>query len=599
MHLRKNQRGAILSWLFIGALFTLCGILGVLQYRWIGEVSVADRERLRQSLHGDLNRLSEDLNSEIVAASRALLPVSTANFDGTELVTRYGQWKKWSRHAQLFGSIALAIPKDGKLELQHLDLQSGTLRAEEWPEAWNILKDRLESRLQPEGRRRRGPPVRSAIEAHLFEIPIFGSRPNTRGPQQFGRREAGWLILDLNLQYVRQSLLPELVQRHLRGDGGLEYQVDVLTRYDPPSLIYQSNPSRTTDVERTADASVGLFDPQSEQMFQRPDAQGIHNRFSERFAGGGPRILPNAGRWQMYVRNRAGSLDAVVARIRRRNLAVTGGVLLLLMAAVAALVSFTRRAQRLAALQMDFVAGVSHELRTPLAVIHGAAYNLRGVVARNPVQVEKYGALLQQESSRLRDLVEQVLRFSSAQAGRVIQEKEPLSVTTLIEQAIDSSKSQMCGADCQIEMKVESGLPMVLGDSIALKHALQNLLTNAAKYGALPPDHKGGTANWIGVSAAKAGGERHPVVEIRVADRGPGIPEDEQPHVFDPFFRGKRAIQDQIHGSGLGLNLVKKIVEAHGGTVRVESEPMKKTEFIVRLPCPSPLESPVLAEVNS
>ena len=73
-----------------------------------------------------------------------------------------------------------------------------------------------------------------------------------------------------------------------------------------------------------------------------------------------------------------------------------------------------------------------------------------------------------------------------------------------------------------------------------------------------------------------------------MADRGPGIPLDEQPHIFDPFFRGRRAVQDQVHGTGLGLNLVKKIVEAHGGSIEVRSEPTKGTDFILRLPAAPP-----------
>jgi signal transduction histidine kinase len=86
------------------------------------------------------------------------------------------------------------------------------------------------------------------------------------------------------------------------------------------------------------------------------------------------------------------------------------------------------------------------------------------------------------------------------------------------------------------------------------------------------------------VFASRGGTASAPEIEVRVADRGPGIPADEQRHIFDPFFRGRRAIQDQVHGTGLGLNLVKKIVEAHGGTIRVKSEPSRGTEFIVRLP---------------
>jgi len=73
-------------------------------------------------------------------------------------------------------------------------------------------------------------------------------------------------------------------------------------------------------------------------------------------------------------------------------------------------------------------------------------------------------------------------------------------------------------------------------------------------------------------------------VEIRVADRGPGVPKDEQARIFEPFFRGRRAFASQIQGTGLGLSLVERIVEAHGGSIHVKSEPMKGAEFILRLP---------------
>ena len=78
------------------------------------------------------------------------------------------------------------------------------------------------------------------------------------------------------------------------------------------------------------------------------------------------------------------------------------------------------------------------------------------------------------------------------------------------------------------------------------------------------------------------------MIEIRVSDRGAGIPRDELRHIFDPFYRGRRAVEDQIHGTGLGLSLVKRIVEAHEGTVTVDSEPGKGTEFVVRIPAAPP-----------
>ena len=297
-----------------------------------------------------------------------------------------------------------------------------------------------------------------------------------------------------------------------------------------------------------------------------------------------PHGPPPDGRWVMYVRHRAGSLEAVVSQARMFQLGVTGGVLLLMIAAVAALIRYTRRAQQLAELQMEFVAGVSHELRTPLTVIHTAAYNLRGKLASNPPQVERYGALIQQESGRLKELVENVLQFSSAKAGRVIQDREPLSVESVIEQAVESSKSAIAGAQCVVEKSIAPDLPPILGDPVALRQALANLVGNAAKYGAAEN-------HWIGIFANPVGENGNRAVEICVADHGPGIPADEQAQIFDPFFRGARAVQDQVHGTGLGLSLVKKIVEAHGGSIRVKSAPAKGAEFIVTIPV-APEEAP-------
>jgi signal transduction histidine kinase len=578
---RKKLGTSSISWLFVGAMFALCAILGGLQYRWIGEVSVAERERLQQRLQSDLNRLSRDFNTEIAAACRALLPqAQTPDAPPVpyDLTARYEQWKKTTRRGELFEAIALAIPRDEHADLQRLDLATGKLTAAEWPADWQNLRTRIDSHLSPDGWRQRG--QRFEMEGHVFEIPLFGmgrepgrDGGGPRGP--FRHPENGWLIVDLNPTYLREVTIPELVQRHIgNAVGGLDYQVDVVTRGNGPSVIYESSANAAHEIAGGVDASVGLFDIQFDQLYPRPEPPGATGGGGGR-AGFGAGFRPDMGRWQMNVRHRAGSLEAVVTSTRRRSMAVTGAVLLLLVATAFALLRFTRRAQRLARLQMDFVAGVSHELRTPLAVIYGAAYNLRGAVARNPSQVEKYGALLQQESGRLRDLVEQVLRFSSAEAGNVIREREPISVHDLIDQATAGQ-----AIDCEIEKRIDPSMPIVLGDPLALKHALQNLVVNAAKYGQSGSDGR----RWIGVSASPVMVKDDVAVEIRVADHGPGIPADEQEHVFDAFFRGRRAIQDQIHGTGLGLNLVKKIVEAHGGTVRVESEVMKGTEFVVRLP---------------
>ena len=580
--MQRNQRQAIISWLFVGALFVLCGVLGVLQYRWIGEVSVADRERRQSSLQASLYRLSQDFNSEISVAARALLP-ATRDLDPStaeeEFLSRYAQWRRNSRHAQIFHRIAIAVPQNDALSLRMLNPENGELESAAWPADWKPIEGRLEGRFSPEPWLNRVPPLGPGQEEGLaFAVPLFGLPQPGRGPGRFDRRQMGWAIYELNLPFLRETALPELLQRHLGSGGNLEYQVEIVTRANPRTVIYQSDPAQSSPVTNAPDATVNLFEMQYEQVF-RPWGSA---RGRERGPGppgpgpgGGPRL--EMGRWQMYVRHRAGSLEAVVSRARWKNLAVTSGVLLLMVASVAALIRFTRRAQKLAELQMDFVAGVSHELRTPLTVIHTAAYNLRGKLAQNPIQVERYGALIQEESGRLKELVEQVLRFAGAKAGRVIQEREPLSVETVIEETVASSKAAIQSARCVVEKSVDPELPLILGDPVALKQAFYNLVSNAAKYGSAE-------SHWIGISASRTSEKADAGVEIRVADRGPGIPEEEQRHIFDPFFRGRRAIQDQVHGTGLGLNLVKKIVEAHGGTIRVKSTPSKGTEFIVRIP---------------
>jgi signal transduction histidine kinase len=150
--------------------------------------------------------------------------------------------------------------------------------------------------------------------------------------------------------------------------------------------------------------------------------------------------------WLLRVRHHAGSLEAQVARVRARNLAVSGGLLVLVLGTALLLVRLSRRAQQLADLQMNFVAGVSHELRTPLAVIHTAAFNLRGKLARQPEQVEKYGALIQRESGKLSALVDQVLRFAGASTGRVLRKREEVMVETLVERSLPDAAVEAAAA---------------------------------------------------------------------------------------------------------------------------------------------------------
>ena len=571
--METQKKRSLLSWLTMGTLLLLCAVLGGLQYRWVGELSVAESHRLKSGLQASLNRLSRDFNGEISSACAAVLPANPT-FSQVPLeasyTTRYRQWRESGQHEPVFRSIARAIPHGEELLLRRMDMATGEFASAEWPESWQPMRQRLKARLAGDWREAyRNPGTVAGDLGMLLDVPrsvpvnaaVPGSPPAWRVTE--------WMVFELEPAHVRNELLPELLRRHLGVEGSREFQVEVVTRTKTPGMIFSSDGAGTKapSIGNAADASINLFDLQYERLWRRSARDS-----------GRPRIsAPEWGRWVLSARHHTGSLETVVDRARWRNLSVTGGILLLMLATVLALIRYTQRAQKLAELQMAFVAGVSHELRTPLTVIHTAAYNLRGRMAQDPVRVAKYGALIQQESERLRELVERVLRFAGAEAGQVIHEREAASLENIIEESLAATASVLESAHAQVEKVVEPNLPLVMADTVALKHAIINLLSNAAKYGC-----EGN--NWIGISAITSGGADRPVVEVRIADHGPGIPAEEQAHIFEPFYRGRRAVQAQTHGTGLGLSLVKGIVEAHEGSIELESEPGKGTVFIVRIP---------------
>jgi signal transduction histidine kinase len=252
-----------------------------------------------------------------------------------------------------------------------------------------------------------------------------------------------------------------------------------------------------------------------------------------------------------------------VAAAQRKNLWLSFGILLLLGGAMAVLVVGLRRERELAELQLEFVAGVSHELRTPLSVIRSAGENLADGVASGPEQVRRYGALVRDEGTRLTEMVEQLLAFAKTVGGGKEIERKPVRVAELVAKAIEACAVENSAAVAQ---EVPAGLPDVLGDEVALTAALRNLVSNALRHG--PP---------VTVKARRASDQ----VEFVVEDHGAGIAAEDLPHLFEPFYRGAGA---RGRGLGLGLALVRRIAEAHGGSVAVKNRENQGAEFTLRVP---------------
>jgi two-component system phosphate regulon sensor histidine kinase PhoR len=220
--------------------------------------------------------------------------------------------------------------------------------------------------------------------------------------------------------------------------------------------------------------------------------------------------------------------------------------------------------------------------------MRSAGQNLADGVVADPAQVKRYGALIESEGRRLSDMVGQVLDFAGIQSGRQAYTLQPTEVSEVVDGALHDCRWLLKERRARIERDIPAGLPQVQGDVAALRRAVRNLIENAAKYGGRPDSPE----PWIGVRA-RATGEG---IEIAVEDRGGGLRREDLRNLFEPFYRGREAVERSIAGSGLGLSVVRHIAEAHHGRVSVELGDVgpaagQGKAFVLHLPAASPAPS--------
>jgi PAS domain S-box-containing protein len=222
-------------------------------------------------------------------------------------------------------------------------------------------------------------------------------------------------------------------------------------------------------------------------------------------------------------------------------------------------------------LKSTFVSVVSHELKTPVALIKGYAETLRREDAdwdRDTMQ-ESLGVIAE-EADHLTHLIDSLLEASRIQAGGLRLEPTDVHLPRLAEKVVDGFRTQTESHTFELDFGPE--FPPVWGDPERLREVLTNLVSNAVKYS---PD--GGTV-WVGGRTDQTG------VTVYVADQGIGIPPEEQARIFERFHRVDSGLHRSTEGTGLGLYLVKAIIEAHGGRVWVESAPGRGSIFMFALP---------------
>ena len=236
----------------------------------------------------------------------------------------------------------------------------------------------------------------------------------------------------------------------------------------------------------------------------------------------------------------------------------------------------------------EFLAMLAHELRNPLAPIRNAAHTL-GLLGNPDDRVQWVAGVIERQVGLMTRLVDDLLDVSRITSGKIALQREPVAIGAVIAQAVETARPPAESRKETLEVEVAPDVGWVDGDQARLVQAVGNLLDNAIKY-----TEEGGR---IRLRAHARGDE----VVIAVRDTGVGIPADLLPHVFDLFTQADRSLERRQGGLGIGLTLVRRLVEMHGGRVEAASEgPGHGSEFTIRLPrlaldAPAPAPAPAPA----
>ena len=638
-------------YLLAAGLTGLLVLLAFLQHRWLVQVSEAERERARAHVRSAAAAFARDFNEPLSRLAFDFLPLFQLPQDQAALAEllagRLERWRSTTTDPDLMKSLwILDLNEEATFALRRLDEKTSAFEpmATVPPQLQGLvsrLTDRAAADAGDDGSAPPGRFLRRLYENGELEpldekIPALLLPLPRRG--QTGSAPA-WLFLELDREVLQERRLARLAAEYfpeasfglrvvskadpsqpifeagqtLPKDGKIEVEAELfgplvfarppapagpvfeiplamrsapapaapLPPVDPPEQVDPPGPDRAPlatsapappATPATPSPPSAPFPPPADRLF-----------WTSRFDAPGSPM--GEGRWRLLVFHEAGSLDAAVDAAQRRNLSIAFGILLVLGSSILFLAKAAAKAQDLARRQMELVAGVTHELLTPLAAMKSAGQNLRDGVVQEGPKVVRYGELIVKESDRLSGLVGQVLLWaglSSQNTGGLRRER--LDAVELAKAALEELKPGLETAHFEVELLTESDLPSLSGDAAALRQALSNLIANAIKYGrpaAGPP--------WLQVTVRRAvrrekGGNQ---VVFTVADRGEGIAAEDLPHLFEPFYRGRKVVASTLAGAGLGLALVRRIAEAHGGEVRVESVPGRGTTFTLCLPAAS------------
>ena len=604
------------SWFPFLSVIVLLGLLVVLatlQYQWLGQISDGERVRISSRLKDDTKRFAEDFNREIQTAYFSFQidaeSFETGNFN--DFNKRFVNWKSNTKYPELVNDLYFVTKSDANTALK-FNSEKG-----EFENAVRSARlDEVQKRITSNGE------FTSINEEQMaLVMPVFNQNVGVKHiivqkkevtsdkietKEHFEMPEKyGFLVIFLNSEVIESQLFPDLVAKYFTDGESGNFSLSVVDSKnesifrkggktidsgDSSARLFNLKPSNFAFFSEkvgnsiidsqttTSNTNRAVEKDESQNVFTSARSEVLSVNI-EGIEGAKPRIAifegngqQSDGIWTLNIQHSSGSLEQFIANTRNKNLAISFGILSLLAVSMVLIFISSQRAKALAQRQVDFVSSVSHEFRTPLSVIYSAGENLSDGVIADQNKVANYGTLIKSEGKKLTAMVEQILEFAGAQAGKRKYDLKESNVKEIIENAISECQPLIDEKNFELERNIPGDLPVISADANSLSHAIQNLILNSIKYS--------NGSHWLKISAKNGGN----LLNISVEDKGIGISKKDLPKIFEPFFRSETVVDEQIHGNGLGLSLVKQIVEAHRGKITVKSEPGKGSRFSIDLP---------------
>ncbi len=626
---------------FLGVMVVALVSLAVLQYQWLGSVSDAEKERLEENLSAASENFVADFNEVFTELGQIFrVQVSDPNEDLKPALSKaLTSWTGNSNYPGLVDSVFIVKTSEEEAPEVFLFLSDPVLLNKIPPSStvknWvadnskDVLSKRVSLRIHPE----LGDPSFMSVPVQFLDMVQISNR-------EFGQKVEVQLSVDqlddivllkLDDDIIKENIIPDIARTYFSDSFDDQYTLSLVKDEEDPTVYYTSGnadklpePDFRSSLDKFSLNNILVFqsDPYSVDGVKVPNISDsirtslkqldfieesgfdtllsgehqIQSHFLSKSVASIKTSNSNSWQvqsrdttitssvrgslasspWQLWLSFREGSLDTFVNKTRNRNLGISFGILSILGISVVLIVVFSQRSRDLAEQQMLFVAGVSHELRTPITVIRSAAENLSEGVVQTEERKKQYASLMLKEGRRLSDMVDQIMEFSGIQTGKRVYHFTQVNLDELFTSIKEESRHLLEEKGMYLEYSINTKEKAIYADPDALFLGISNLINNAIKFS--------GDSKKVLLKVDDELLKGNKALRIQVQDFGLGIPENEQPEVFKPFFRGEKPVNDQVKGNGIGLSLVQKVIQAHKGEIILKSAEGEGSVFSIILP---------------